>query len=551
MGLLDSLSRLSLSTDDIFTAANRTIADVGPFTDAVLGSHAITDIIRDAEEAEQTLFTQRSVQTPGGVVGVGVGRAVDVRPVGVHKVGIAGLGLGAGAGGGAAKEVDIEVLLGAALRLVESYGSMPRAKGHIEQLHDRTAEVRSRISFLEDELEELKTTGSNLPAEPEQPSLRDEEKAVVTFEAQLAAARRKRDALRDQLQSKKRRNLGDPGHTISTPTAAARTRTRVGMGSKIANPFLARAAALSAPPPDPDATTTIADQISGTSESLVDERPPAWADDSILSVAKSSDGEGEAEEDEWGGEDDGAGVGGGAIPDVGAESVWEQEGPEDETVMLAIPPAVSFSPPPSPPKVVAAAVPLRSRASVIAAPAPAPTPVPVAAPAPAPVAPVASVAAKPAVEVKTAPSVAAVAKEVKATPEMEINTALIWSTVGKVIAPTSNYGDGSPAPNATQTISILQSLASQSYANAPSSPATASSLQNPAEPAPAQTILTAILLLYLLREGPSPLPAVRSALAEKEGESTAGLGIKALYACVAKKLLKIDRKGREATVRFE
>lgn len=68
---------------------------------------------------------------------------------------------------------------------------MPRAKGHIEQLLDRATEVRSRISLLEDELEELKVAGSNLPTEPEQPSLREEEKAVVTFEAQLAAARRK------------------------------------------------------------------------------------------------------------------------------------------------------------------------------------------------------------------------------------------------------------------------------------------------------------------------------------------------------------------------
>lgn len=119
MGLLDSLSRLSLSTDDIFTAANRTIADVGPFTDAVLGSHAITDIIRDAEEAEHTLFTHRSVQTPGGVVAVG--RTVDVRPVSVHKAGLAGLGIGNGGGmGGQEREVDIEVLLGAAMRLVES-----------------------------------------------------------------------------------------------------------------------------------------------------------------------------------------------------------------------------------------------------------------------------------------------------------------------------------------------------------------------------------------------------------------------------------------------
>jgi hypothetical protein len=101
--------------------------------------------------------------------------------------------------------------------------------------------------------------------------------------------------------------------------------------------------------------------------------------------------------------------------------------------------------------------------------------------------------------------------------------------------------------------SILQSLASQSFNNALASPSTASTFQSVSEPAPAQTILTATLLLYLLREGPSPLPAVRTALAEKEGESdsTSGLGIKALYACVAKKLLKIDRKGREATVRFE
>jgi hypothetical protein len=98
---------------------------------------------------------------------------------------------------------------------------------------------------------------------------------------------------------------------------------------------------------------------------------------------------------------------------------------------------------------------------------------------------------------------------------------------------------------------ILESLSSQSFTNALSSPASASTLQGIAEPAPAQTILTAVLLLYLLREGPSPLPAVRTALAEKEGDSAAGLGVKALYACVAKKLLKIDRKGREATVRFE
>ncbi|KAG8730679.1 hypothetical protein FRC10_002423, partial [Ceratobasidium sp. 414] len=540
-----SLSRLSLSTDDIFTTANRTIADVGPFTDAVLGQHLITDIIRDAEEGEQTLFTHRKVDSAG------VRRGVDVRPVPV-SAGAVGTGVGRAFGGvGLEKEVDVDVLLGAALRLVESYGSMPRARGHIEQLHDRAAEVRSRISLLEDELEELKTASSTLPVEPEEPepSLKDEETSVVRFEAQLAAARRKRDALRDQLHSKKRaRTLHNTGHTISTPTAAARTRTRPGaaaaaVNSKIPNPFLSRKLSSLA---DLDSTTNISVHLTGgTPESLVDERPPTWADDSILSNITHEVEEEEEEEE-----------GQGAIP---GDSIWERDEEDvdgdEATVVLAIPPAVEYSPPPSPARGAGAAAPsLRARSSAASIVASEPAPVPMAVPAPTPTPVPVAAPAKPVIEVKPKPAPQDTRADVKVTPEMEANTAfqaLIWSTVGKVIAPSSNYGPDGPAPGAAETISILQSLVSQSFANAPSSPASASTLQGIVEPAPAQTILTATLLLYLLREGPSPLPAVRSALAEKEGDSAAGLGIKALYACVAKKLLKIDRKGREATVRFE
>ncbi|KAG9095669.1 hypothetical protein FRC06_009544 [Ceratobasidium sp. 370] len=545
MSLLDSLSRLSLSTDDIFTTANRTIADVGPFTDAVLGQHLITDIIRDAEEGEQTLFTHRTADSAG------VRRGVDVRPVPVSvSVGAVGTGVGRALGGaGIEREVDVDVLLGAALRIVESYGSMPRARGHIEQLHDRAAEVRSRISLLEDELDELKTASSALPAEPTEPepSLKDEEISVVRFEAQLAAARRKRDTLRDQLQSKKRaRTLHNTGHTISTPTAAARTRTRPGaaaaaVNSKIPNPFSRKLSSVA----DPDSTTNISVHLTGgTSESLVDEGPPAWADDSILSNTTHVVEEDDQEEE--GGER--------AIP---GDSIWEKDDDEDvgadeATVVLAIPPAVEYSPPPSPARGAGTvAPPLRARSSAASVVVSELAPVPVAAPAPAPAPTPAIAPVKPPAEVKSKPAPQDTKADVKVTPEMEVNTALIWSTVGKVIAPSSNYGTDSPTPGAAETISILQSLASQCFANAPSSPSSASTLQGIAEPAPAQTILTATLLLYLLREGPSPLPAVRSALAEKEGESAAGLGIKALYACVAKKLLKIDRKGREATVRFE
>ncbi|QRV90638.1 DASH complex subunit spc34 domain-containing protein [Ceratobasidium sp. AG-Ba] len=552
MGLLDSLSRLSVSTDDIITTANRTIADVGPFTDAVLGHHEITDIIRDAEEGESTLFTHRTVNEAG------VKRGVDIRPVPVGVASIMG-GTSTGAMGvtkALEKELDVDVLLGAALRIVESYGSMPRAKGHIEELHDRAAEVRSRISLLEDELEELKSAEPVVVAEPELPSLKDEERAVVTIEAQLSAARRRRDALREQMQSKRRtRAVHNTGHTISTPTAAARTRTRPGAAAKLANPFFSS----KEKERDPDATINISIHLtSGVAESLVDERPPAWADDSILSHAGGGVQEKEEEEEE---------VEEGVVP---GDSIWEKDddiGGEEATVVLAIPPPVEKSPPPSPKKVAApVAPPLRVRSSAASllakaapapGPAPEPAPEPASAPAPAqvqpPVAPAA--AAKPAVEIKPkpVPQEPKPTASVKITPEVEANVALIWSTVGKLIAPSSNYGSDSPAPGAAETISILQSLSAQAISGVPSSPVSASTLQSQSQgTSEPQTILTATLLLHLLRDGPSSLPTVRAALTEKEGEgAAAGLGIKALYACVAKKLLKIDRKGREATVRFE
>ncbi|KAJ1311838.1 hypothetical protein OPQ81_010299 [Rhizoctonia solani] len=509
MGLLDSVSRLSLTTDDILTASNRTINDVGPFTDALLGKHQITDIIRDAEEGEQTLFTHRSVDVAG------VKGPVDPRPV-VVGGNVVGTGV-------REKEQDVDVILNAALRLVENYGSMPRAKSHIEELLDRASEVRSRISLLEDELEELKNA-EPAPIEAEMPSLKDEERAVVKMEAQLNAARRRRDGLREQLAQKQRARAtaqSQHANVISTPTAAARTRTRPG-GGKIPNPFLARLTSTLVEK-DPDATTNISMHLAGVPKEqsfLVDEGPPQWTDDSILSGAGGGDG--------------------------GIDSIWdghegeeyvEDDGEGEGTVILAIPPAAGPSPPSSPVR-TATAVPVL-RTAIVPVPAPAPAPVPTPAPAvAAPPPPVVEAAvAKPPSEPKPKPEPPAPKpQDVKVTPETQANTALIWATVGKVLMPSSNYGSDTPGPDVLETASILQSLSSQSLASS--------------DPQP---ILTATLLLYLLQNGSSPLPAVRTALGEKEKESESanGLGIKALYACVAKKLLKIDRKGREATVRFE
>ncbi|CUA75825.1 hypothetical protein RSOLAG22IIIB_12021 [Rhizoctonia solani] len=506
MGILDSVSRLSLTTDDILTASNRTIADVGPFTDAVLGKHHITDIIRDAEEGEQTLFTHRSADV-GGVKG-----PVDPKPVAVGAGGMVGAGVGTGVKD---KEQDVDVLLNAALKLVETYGSMPRAKSHIEDMLDRASEARSRISLLEDELEELKNA-EPASTEPDMPSLKDEERAVVKMEAQLNAARRRRDALREQIAQKQRARTNAQSHTnvISTPTAVARTRTRPG-GGKIRNPFLARITS-SLADKDPDATTNLSIHLAADSASesfLVDQQPPQWADDSMMSRSESVD---PGVESIW----DGRGEAG------GGEDEEEEDGEAEGTVVLAIPPVVALSPPTSP---VRTAPVLRSSI----APTPAPVRPPVAAAPPPPI--VEPPPAKPPPEPKPkADAPVAKPQQIQVTPETQANTALIWTTVGKVLEPSSNYDP--PGPDVLETASILQSLSSQSVASS--------------DPQP---VLTATLLLYLLQNGPSPLPAIRTALADKEkdSESASGLGIKALYACVAKKLLKIDRKGREATVRFE
>jgi hypothetical protein len=97
----------------------------------------------------------------------------------------------------------------------------------------------------------------------------------------------------------------------------------------------------------------------------------------------------------------------------------------------------------------------------------------------------------------------------------------------------------------------------------PSSPSTTiSSLTAPAPTAPTpQQILTAHLLLALLATAPQfsmPLNKVKEALATKASTS-GGAGVvlggqnttRPLYACVAKRLIKIERGGGEQIVKFD
>ncbi|KAH8119461.1 hypothetical protein DFH11DRAFT_1722966 [Phellopilus nigrolimitatus] len=194
---------------------------------------------------------------------------------------------------------------------------------------------------------------------------------------------------------------------------------------------------------------------------------------------------------------------------------------------------------------------------------------------------------------------------VRVTSDVERIVTKIWSTVGDVIMPGHPFNTASAAttnkpPRAKETMyvspplpslpslpnltarrptspsALLQNLAAQTPP--PSSPSalshsTFSLTSPPADPAQpsAHQILTAHLLLALINAPPKhamPLAAAKAALAAAGlggPPPTPGIGLRvglltgggqaletrALYGCVAKRLLKIDRGGREQTVRFD
>ncbi|THH08150.1 hypothetical protein EW145_g2897 [Phellinidium pouzarii] len=168
----------------------------------------------------------------------------------------------------------------------------------------------------------------------------------------------------------------------------------------------------------------------------------------------------------------------------------------------------------------------------------------------------------------------------KITTDVERIAAKIWSTVGDVIMPGHPFSTAAAAttnkpPRAKETIALLQNLSSKTPP--PPSPATSHSsfsLTTTTRPDPSQPtahqILTAHLLLALLAAAPNhamPLAQAKATLAATGiGASSAALSplesnlgflvggqaleTRALYGCVAKRLLKIDRSGREQIVKF-
>ncbi|KAG2364372.1 hypothetical protein BDR07DRAFT_1401546 [Suillus spraguei] len=148
--------------------------------------------------------------------------------------------------------------------------------------------------------------------------------------------------------------------------------------------------------------------------------------------------------------------------------------------------------------------------------------------------------------------------KVRMNMEIEKIVVKIWSTLGEIIMPghpfdpTGSISGGSKPPRAKETLAHLESLSSQTPS--PTSPTTSSfsSLAPsmiPGQPT-SQQIATCQLLLTLLKQPgfSMSLNKLKEALAEGGGSAS---GTRTIYACVAKKLIKIERGGGEQVVKFD
>jgi len=154
--------------------------------------------------------------------------------------------------------------------------------------------------------------------------------------------------------------------------------------------------------------------------------------------------------------------------------------------------------------------------------------------------------------------------KVRVTTELEQIVAKIWATIGDQIK--AGHANSNKPLRAKETLAILHQLSNSTPA--PSSPSislssfstTAPSATASAQPS-AQQILTAHMLLTLLSSPPTysmSFGRIKEALSDKvasigvRASAVGGAGItRPVYGCVAKRLLKIERGGKEQVVRFD
>lgn len=155
---------------------------------------------------------------------------------------------------------------------------------------------------------------------------------------------------------------------------------------------------------------------------------------------------------------------------------------------------------------------------------------------------------EPPVDIQSATEQATKASKVRITPELERIVAKVWCTVGEIIMPGNSYSNGVKPPRAKETLAHIELLAAQSpLSQSPSSHSLssfASGFTSGVATGPTPHQINTAQFLHVLLTAPNHAMQLNKL-------KTAIGGTKALYACVAKKLVRIDRGEAEQIVLFD
>ncbi|KAF9222661.1 hypothetical protein BS17DRAFT_175601, partial [Gyrodon lividus] len=491
-----------------------------PFTRAVLDT-TLGDLIRDIDASELGLFTlvpapdadvrkQTENATRRGEIsrlefpGATPLRKQPTRRDGMFKP----------------KEYEPEVYVRAALKYLDRYQSirpMPRARSQVIALIEQLDEARENIKKLNETLQEL-TSSEPISAPTSQTSgVAEEERRITDLQNRLAELREQKDSL---LRSNEPQPTGEPKATSkpipkpryvpspepeshedafwSTPAASART-LRFTDRLLEEEPDFSEAPELSFDSPGPaPARSVFASLAAG--DHLRDKSFGAQADDSI-----------------FGGEDLDAKE---EVIDSNSQDQSPLLEPESSTTEPANEAEPEDEPDEEEKTVVLQKVPSSTEDLPVSRP---PSATPLA-------------DARPPLESSKIP-------KVRITSELECIVTKIWTTVGEIIMPGNPFSSGTKPPRAKETLALIQSLAIQSPSSASPGSSSIFSL-TPASAGPTPHQVNTAQLLHVLLTTPHhamPLNQLKVAIG----------GTRALYACVAKKLIRIDRGGGEQIVLFD
>lgn len=547
--LSDHIEHLTATAKAIRTSATTIVptghnpfAQTGPFTRAVLDT-PLGDLIRDIDTSELGLFTL----VPPPDAGVRKQPENGPRQGQISRAGFPGatpLRKPPPKRDEATKprEPEPEVYAMAALKYLDRYQSirpMPRARSQVITLSQQLAEVRANIKHLSEALQESTSSASTSVPTTQTSSVAEEEKRIHELQDRLAELRLQKESLLRAKEPEGRNNLSvsstsnakqgnrDPPLSASsrepdthedafwsTPSTPART---LRFSEKLMDEEIkfGDLSTISFESPEPVPRSVFANLTAGgdLDGEGFDDTSHSAMDDSIFDSGKDGDDIGLDDRPGSALSQTPKGI---EIHNHGGEDAGEEEEEERTVVLNKKPSLPSQSPPPAPTNL------LRASDADIGATVPPAEPHP--------------------------PRVATNAPKVRATPELERIVAKIWSTVGEVISPGNHYSNGVKPPRAKETLAHIQSLAVQSPTQqSPTSfsvSSSSSALSSSPRSGPTTHQISTAQLLHTL------LTAPNFAMQLNKLKVAIG-GTRALYACVAKKLIRIDRSSGEQVVLFD